>query len=237
MAHKGNKTNSRKSGRSRSAATRHLSTASEARKYRALDTIVQPPRGGLPVFDTRPLPPSTRQPVSTFRRTYTAGTISASVSGDTINAWPITLSSLPGSSEFTALFDQYRILEVSYSFIPYFTEVPSTAGTVPGIFGSAIDYDDANFVLGLSDLQQYDSYQRINAVKSLTRVVRPRSAVAMYSGAFTSFGNVYGQWIDSASPSVQHYGLKTVLHGSTFAANTAIYELEIQVVLQCRSQH
>jgi len=217
---------------------RAIRRQSEVEKRRRELIMPDLPVGGLPTLDTTPMMPPRKASIYTFRRTMTLGTIAASISGDTINAWPITLGALPGATEFTSLFDQYRILECTYSFIPYFTEATSSSsGTVPGIIGSAVDYDDANFVLGLSDLQQYESYQRVNCVVPFKRVVRPRSAVAMYSGAFTSFGNVYGQWIDSASPTVQHYGLKTVIHGTTFAASTNLYELEATVVLQCRSLH
>jgi len=43
----------------------------------------------------------------------------------------------------------------------------------------------------------------------------PHVAVASYSGTFTSFTNEVAPWIDIASPSVQHYGLKTACTPTT----------------------
>jgi len=37
-------------------------------------------------------------------------------------------------------------------------------------------------------------------------------AVAAYAGSFTSYANMEPQWIDCASPSVQHYGFKCAVN-------------------------
>jgi hypothetical protein len=179
-----------------------------------------------------------RAQISTFRRTYSIATVSANT-GDTVNAFYVTLGNMPNPTDFTALFDQYRILEVAFTFTPYATSSTSASvsTTFPGIIGSWIDYDDANLPANIQEGQQYDSFQRNTATLPFTRIVKPRSASAAYSGAFTSYQNVYGQWIDAASPNVQFYGLKTVITGSTYATSTKVYEVEATVTLQARSQH
>lgn len=42
-------------------------------------------------------------------------------------------------------------------------------------------------------------------------LLRPRTAMAAYSGAFTSYANMSDQWIDLNSTSVQYYGFKLLL--------------------------
>lgn len=197
-----------------------------------------PPSWNLAQMDANPMPRPRRQQTCTFQRTYTAANLSANT-GDTLYAFNFALNSLPNYTEFTSLFDQYRILEAIVSFVPYSTTSSSSteASAFPGIIGTWIDYDDSNLPANLQEGQQYDTYQKSNATASFSRVVKPRSAVASYSGTFTSYDNIYGQWHDANSPGVQHYGLKLCITGSTFATSTSIYHVEVTVTLQTRSQH
>jgi len=64
------------------------------------------------------------------------------------------------------------------------------------------------------------------------RTLQPRVANALYSGAFTSFGQVKNQWVDMASQTVQHYGLKYGIFAATTAAT--IYSTVIEVVYQVK---
>jgi hypothetical protein len=198
----------------------------------------QPASWDPAIVDSMPMMPPRRTQLCTFRRTYSIATLSANT-GDTVNAFYIALNNMPNYTEFTLLFDQYRILEAVYTFTPYSTSSTSASPstTFPGIIGSWIDYDDANLPANLQEGQQYESFQRNTATVPFVRIVKPRSAVAAYSGTFTSYQNVYGHWVDAASPAVQFYGLKTVITGSSFATSTKIYEVEATVTLQVRSLH
>jgi len=189
-------------------------------------------------LDVNPLPTPKRTQLCTFRRTYTLATLAANT-GDTLRAFNFTLGSLPNATEYTNLFDQYRILEVILSFVPYSTAAISStvASAYPGLIATWLDYDDSNLPANIAEGQQYDSYQRNICTAPFDRVVHPRSAVASYSGSFASYDNVYGNWHDSNSPNVQHYGLKLCITGATFTSSTNIYEVEATVTLQCRSQH
>lgn len=175
----------------------------------------------------------------TIRRTYSLATLAANT-GDTLRAFAFTLDSSPNYSEFTNLFDSYRILEAVVSFIPLQNMAVGSSGTAsyPGILGTVIDYDDANLPANIQQLQQYESYQRVAAYRPTTRVIKPKCANALYGGStFTSYGNKYGQWIDTNSPSVPHYGLKCIITLAGYTASTNIYEVEAQVTYQFRSIH
>lgn len=56
-------------------------------------------------------------------------------------------------------------------------------------------------------------------------------AVAVYSGAFTSFANAPSSWIDSGSPNVQHYGLKAAV---TATAAVQTYNLQVRARVSFR---
>ncbi len=189
------------------------------------------------VVDATPMRPPGRNQICTFQRTYSLATLQANT-GDTLYAFYWTIGNAPNYTDFTNLFDQYRILEAVVSFVPYVNTVPSGSANYPGIIGTWIDYDDASLPANLQEGQQYESYQRNNCTVPFVRVIKPRSAVATYAGATANgYGNVYGMWQDSANPNVQHYGLKLCIHNSTYSSSTNIYEIEATVTYQCRSPH
>ena len=78
------------------------------------------------------------------------------------NAWSFNLSQLPNYTDFTNLYDQYRINKIVFKIIPKFSEASINAGTANNAnlaqIHSVIDYDDAVTPTALSDLVQYQSY-------------------------------------------------------------------------------
>jgi len=88
----------------------------------------------------------------------------------------------------------------------------ATVNSVP--FYTAVDLDDANNPTAVSQVAG-----KQGAVVSMTgtghyHAWKPHMAVAVYSGAFTSFSNAPAGWIDSGSTGVQHYGLKAAVNGA-----------------------
>lgn len=198
----------------------------------------QQPSGWDPaIVDSAPMRPPRRSQVCTIRRTYSLATLQANT-GDTLYSFYFTIGNTPNSSDFTNLFDQYRILEAVVSFVPYVNSVPNGSANSPGIIGTWIDYDDASLPANLQEGQQYESYQRNSCTVPFVRVIKPRSAVASYAGATANgYQNMYGQWQDSSNPNVQHYGLKLCIHNASYSTSTNVYEIEVTVTYQLRSPH
>jgi len=171
-----------------------------------------------------------RHRIYPFHRSLDLGIITPSVTVETFNSYTFTLSALPDSSEFTALFDQYRIMQVRVEFTPLFTDTSATVA-YPPIY-SAIDYDDANSVTGLQ-INEYDSVMFTPTGTYFERIFNPRIALAAYSGAFTSFAQPkVGTWVDCASPSVVHYGLKTVM--PVAGAANQVWSVRAHLMLEFR---
>jgi len=116
-----------------------------------------------------------------------------------------SLSSSAQAGSFQALFDQWRIMMVEVTVMPF----AGPGATVAGQMYSVIDYDDAATPTSAAQLLQYETLQVNEIAQPFRRCFVPHSAVAAYNGAFTGFQNVARQWCDSASPGIQHYGLKT----------------------------
>jgi hypothetical protein len=145
--------------------------------------------------------------VVAFARNYLAGTFASSLAGDAMGALSMSVSSLPNSSEFTNLFDQYRIVRLEYTFWPFQTQSTISTTATP-VIASVVDYDDAVTPGGFGALQQYENCMVHSPYKPFTVSFKPHVALAAYSGGFTSYANQKDQWIDSSSNAVQHYGCK-----------------------------
>jgi hypothetical protein len=141
---------------------------------------------------------------------------SGNITSDSMFAMFFTLADVPQASTFTALFDAYRINDITVIFTP--TQAPSTALTssanmlnVPDpTFWYAVDVDDAGVVAPLTALMEIEAVKAVPYTGKPFRIkFKPHIAEAAYaSGVFTSFSNSKETWIDCASSAVQHYGLK-----------------------------
>ena len=123
---------------------------------------------------------------------------------DTARSYSFQLSDLPNYTEFTNLFDSYRFDEVEVIFIPGITEmaVPTNATVL-----SAVDFDDAGAAASLSSMLQSENCELHTINQPIRIKLKPRFASAAFAGAFTSYANSSG-WVDCASDTIQHYGLK-----------------------------
>lgn len=183
-----------------------------------------------------------------FHRTTDGGQITSinsrfiqQVNVPTYNGVYFKLSDLPNYAEFTALFDQYRITRISISFLPMsncniLSAITSSDTGNPGIFGTVLDFDDANAPTTLAELQQYQtfSYQPAVTRRVHRRSFKPRIASAVYAGAFTSFANMKDIWIDVASPNVQYYGLKYYMDQYDAITTPQIYQVMATYYVQFR---
>jgi len=151
-------------------------------------------------------------PVFKVTRMLDNGILSSNTVADYFPAYNYALQYLTSYGEFTALFDQYRIVRVETTFMPTITELSAIGAFTNSYLLTAIDYDDANSYGTLNDAIQVATASITPLTKSVTRGFAPRVAIAAYSGAFTSYAQApAGQWIDCASPGVQHFGLKCAI--------------------------
>jgi len=160
------------------------------------------------------------------------GAFSTSTGTTTNFQYLFQASFLPGFSGLASVFDQYRVKKMEVYIEPF-----SASGNLVQCGGklyTVVDYDDANAAT-VSQIQQYANV--IDAPVNVGRVYRftPHVAQAVYSGAFTGFGNVASDhmWIDSASNTVQHYGVKITAEQTTFSVTVNV---RAKVWIQFRNQ-
>lgn len=117
-------------------------------------------------------------------------------------------------SQLSAVFDQYRIAMIQIKFLPRANI--ASAGSNPPLLYTVVDLDDSTSIT-TTQLQDYPGVRITEGYKPHTHTFVPSVAVAVYSGTFTSFANESAPWIDVASTTVQHYGVKYGLAVSTTA--------------------
>lgn len=147
------------------------------------------------------------------------------------------LNDLPNYTEFTALFDQYKITGIKIRLIPEQNQQALGVGVfnIPPIY-TVIDYDDDTALTAITDAMQYQNCKIHTTISGsqIVRFFRPHIAVAAYSGTFTSYMNKSMQWIDSASPDTRHYGFKIIVAAITTLDTTfsvvATYYLKMRNV-------
>lgn len=169
---------------------------------------------------------SVRQPVQYFKRSiYLSGNKLSSTANDVFFAESFTLSQVAGSSDFTSLYDQYRINGVKYMLIPRGNTAEITAasgasavyqGQSTGVF-SIIDYDDNTAPTSISQLMEYQNVKMTRAHQMHSRYIKPRlnlqGITNIGTGATGQIMNTRG-WLDCTNTNVPHFGLKFALQQS-----------------------
>lgn len=160
-------------------------------------------------------------------RAVANGTIVAQATSNTNPTFNFTL----GSSNIGAgFFDQYKILAIRFNIradnnaIGLVTNSTTTFSPLYCV----IDYDDSTALTSTAAAEAYSNCLVLPPGQSCSRLFRPRIAMAAYSGAFTGFANMQDQWIDSASNTVQHYGIKVFIPGVT-AGQTQLQSWSVSV--------
>ena len=162
--------------------------------------------------------------VRLIKRNADQGDLVCVLNANNYGAFLFKLSNAPNSSEFTALFDQYKINAIQCTFYPQQTEVtlsntPATTVRAARMF-TAIDYNDGDPPTSLDYLRQYDNVEVHNAVEPFS-VYIPNPKFADATGALRT------GYISTASPSIVHYGLKWALEElNPGSAGTYTYKVE-----------
>jgi hypothetical protein len=163
-----------------------------------------------------------------IRSSYTGGFSSANT--PVYGALNFQLTFVNNVTSYQSIFDQYCIVAAIVRFQP---ECNNSQGSQLGSLITVIDHDDSNALSSVGAALEYSTALETPLYEQQTVVLRPRFAVGSYSGAFTGFANQSG-YIDCASSTVQHYGVKYV---TTAAANTQPVVYYVELIIHFRDYH
>lgn len=126
----------------------------------------------------------------------------------------------------TSVFDRYMIEAIRFSISPQQNALGQLGAGLTDLY-CVIDYDDAS-ALTLSASQSAANVIKLAPGESLQRTFQPRVAIAAYNASFSGFSNVASTWIDSASTTVQHYGVKLYIPPTNKVGQTDFQIWDIQ---------
>lgn len=170
-------------------------------------------------------------------------------------AHSFTLNSLPAVTDFTALYDMYKITGIKIKITPFSTQSTLQEGVAGHnnqafsvIMHSLVDPDDsaafAATAAGVDGMRQYPTYKTRNFLgnlgKPITKYFVPRIAVGVAdnTGAAASRMNSGPRYIDMVYLDVQHYAFKYMLELFIPDGATNCYvwwKAEAKYYLSCRT--
>jgi hypothetical protein len=135
-------------------------------------------------------------------------TVSATAVSET--NYSFNLSQHPQQTSWSSLFDQWSIPQVSISFQ---STLPPGSTTGPCLFHTALDFDNTTAINTVAAIEDFSSCNSV-AMQPSTRFVRsvkPSCRGASVSGGSQVSAIMMGpQWIDSALPGVNFYGIRSI---------------------------
>lgn len=150
------------------------------------------------------------------------------------------LSDIPNYTDFTSLYDQYRIVGIKVTLVNCAPVNTNAFNVTTGLFNpytegaliSAVDLDDAGAAT-VNQILEHDSCIIHGNGRKFTREFIPAVAQATYQSAgFTGYGSKQNMWIDTNSPAVEHYGLKIGVRNPGSALSSSVYQLFVTYVLE-----
>lgn len=143
-----------------------------------------------------------------FKRHVDLGDLTIANSINTYSSFRFQFRDMPNATEFTSLFDQYKITGVKITFLPQQTQSVSI-GTInnpnaSSRFFSAIDYNDNNPPTSIDELREYQTCQYTPILKTHTRYI-PKPKILDTNGFAIS------PWMSTDSANVNYFGLKVAV--------------------------
>jgi len=169
------------------------------------------------------------QPVQFFKRSVYLPGWSATGTSDVPGSFVFKLSDIPSASEFTNLYDHYKINLVKWTIIPRGnTSDVTTAGNSMGVF-TAIDYDSNTTPTSLDDLLEYQNMRMTRSTQQHKRVFRPLARDGIIGSASALVSGQYRGWIDCTADTVPHYAIKYWFQA--LPTGTQQYDLKVDYYL------
>lgn len=146
------------------------------------------------------------------------------------------INNVINATEFTNLYDQFRIDKLIVRFYLKIDPSAQTAATanVPRLYWYR-DYDDDTAPANLNEIRENARCKVacLSLYKPVSIVMRPNALQTLYASAVAStYKPVFGQWMDVAVPTARHYGIKLGIDDLT---NTN-YRVDVEgiVYFSCR---
>lgn len=162
-----------------------------------------------------------------FKRVTQASTLFGNATG----AIEFRLNELPNYTEFTNLFDKYRIKGVSIALVPRVTSYdanPNATLVAQPMIHTAVDYNDSTAPANSVELMQYDTYKCTVGSQIHRRYFSPRVSNTVFRTALSSAYSMGSnkQWLDctTGGADLPHFCLKWVIDNASLETSFLVYK-------------
>lgn len=181
--------------------------------------------------------------VFSFKRRVVLGNITSSCNASGVSTpaaygASFQLSDLTSFTEFTTLFDQYKITGVKLDFIPFADnttwQVANNGAGVSAPGGPLLitaDHDDASPPASANEMLQKQTTKVVPVGRRHRMYIKPKFNLATYSGG--GVAPVSG-WLDNGSTSVPHYGVKAWMAGPNIPDTSFTYQVWATYYIKCK---
>lgn len=160
--------------------------------------------------------------VYAFKRTIQGGSIVGTAGATSLGAISFNLNALTNPTEFTSLYDSYKISGVKILFMPRITEATGVVGSNGfGTFMYVPDYDDATTPVNQLEILERQSAKLRQAANRPWKIyLKPAAGVNIPTGFAQAPRSL---WIDTSSPATPYYGLKYAWNNITTGSTIDVY--------------
>lgn len=156
---------------------------------------------------------------------------------ESINYAPSSTVAMPNYSEFTSLFDQYKIINYTVEIIPRWTGLDISGDNSPGLptIYWLYDTDDSTVPSSISDMMERP-YVHKRVIRSTIKLfVRyPCIASMLYRTAVTTgYSAKRSPWIDINDSNVPHMGIKYAIVGT--ASTNYTFDVKVNWNFACKN--
>lgn len=142
------------------------------------------------------------------------------------------LSEVVQTSDFTSLFDRYKILGVKLKFLFQSNQTGIPGGTRAPLPTIVYSYDaddqDSPTTKSIVQVKQYAKERILNGNRTFSVFYKPRVARMVYQDLVnTAYESAKAPWLDCTNSTVPHYGLKLWINNWFSDYNTSSYKLTI----------
>jgi len=147
------------------------------------------------------------------------------------------LNGINGAGTLATLFDLYRIDAIRGTVRPNNTALALADPTVTALLPLywVIDYNDATVLGTVNTALEYDNCMVLSPGESATRTILPKYSMVTRSSAGVDYVTRSGDWLNTTSDDIIHYGFKFIVPAAT-AAQTFLqtWTVELEYYLTFR---
>lgn len=178
-----------------------------------------------------PMRPIMSSAPHSYKRTqYFPSALSVSNLAEVYGSYAFQLSAVASASEYTNLYDMYKISAVKWTLMPRGNSAEAGTNNNNTKVLTVLDYDDDDTPTSIDQLCQYETCKTTNLSRDHSRYLKPKFAKMIYKTAATTGYGVGSGWVDCNSTDIPHYGVKYCLLRTT--SGTVVYDLKVTYYLQ-----